>query len=407
MTSRSVGLLNRGLLMLMAGHFTVDLYSGLLPVLYPLLRERLTLDLAAIGLIATVFTTALSVSQPVFGLLVDRFGSRWLGPVAVVWMGAFIALIGFVGSYPAILAAAVLAGLGSGAYHPLGASNVPLVVPKARLNTGFSLFTVGGTSGFALGPIIGGVLFGVFGVRGPALLLPLSLAVAVWLAFGLGNLDQQKRAPQMITATAPLRRLQLRPLLAVLGIVMLRSWTFMVLLNFLPILYRSLGYGERFYSPLLFVIILSGSFGTIVGGSVADRFSRKAAIIGSLVLLGPAIWLLLAFPGVGSFLIGVLVGFTADFSLPATLTVAQGLMPGRVGVTTGLILGIGFVTAGIGMSITAAIADRVGLLQALSALPLLLVIALVLAWFVPGEQHLAREDHHDHHAPVAVASEAN
>ncbi|HEY8599393.1 MAG TPA: MFS transporter, partial [Thermomicrobiales bacterium] len=79
---RVAGLLNRGLLMLMAGHFTVDLYAGLLPVLYPLLREQFALDLGAIGLIATLFTTALSVSQPVFGLLVDRFGSRWLGPAA-------------------------------------------------------------------------------------------------------------------------------------------------------------------------------------------------------------------------------------------------------------------------------------------------------------------------------------
>jgi FSR family fosmidomycin resistance protein-like MFS transporter len=74
--------------MLMAGHFTVDLYAGLLPILYPILRARLALDLGAIGLIATVFTTALSVSQPIFGLLVDRFGSRWLGPAAVPLDGA-------------------------------------------------------------------------------------------------------------------------------------------------------------------------------------------------------------------------------------------------------------------------------------------------------------------------------
>lgn len=383
---RVAGLLNRGLVMLMAGHFTVDLYSGLLPVLYPILRERLALDLAAIGLIATVFTTALSISQPLFGLFVDRFGSRWLGPLAVLWMGGFFALIGFAPSYPAILGLAVLAALGSGAYHPLGASNVPLVTAPERRNTAFSFFTVGGTSGFALGPLIGAAIFGIFGLRGSLVVLPVALGVAAWLAFGLRAIDLRRHAPQPDSSNAPRRALQLRPLLAVLGIVMLRSWTFMVLVNFLPILYQSLGYGARFYSPLLFVVIISGSLGTIVGGLVADRFSRKAAISGSLLLLGPAIWLLLAFPGPGAFALGALAGFVADFSLPATLTLAQGLMPGRVGVTTGLILGIGFVTAGIGVSITGALGDRIGLAPALTLLPLLLIGALALTFFVPGDR---------------------
>ena len=387
---RAAGLLNRGLLMLMAGHFTVDLYGGLLPVLYPILREQLALDLGAIGLIATLFTTALSVSQPLFGLFVDRFGSRWLGPLAVLWMGVFFTLIGFAPSYPAILGLAVLAALGSGAYHPLGASNVPLVTSSTRLNTAFSFFTVGGTSGFALGPLVGAVLFGVFGLRGPLVILPLAVGVAAWLAFGLKAVDLRRAAPPR-AADAPRRVLQLRPLLAVLGIVMLRSWTFMVLINFLPLLYQSFGYGAGFYSPLLFVIIISGSLGTIVGGIVADRFSRKAVIITSLLLLGPAIWLLLAFPGPGAFALGALAGFIADFSLPATLTLAQGLMPGRVGVTTGLILGIGFVTAGIGVSITGAIGDRIGLSSALALLPLLLIVALVLTVLVPGDRRGARE----------------
>lgn len=395
---RAAGLLNRGLLMLMAGHFTVDLYGGLLPVLYPILRERLALDLGAIGLIATLFTTALSVSQPLFGLFVDRFGSRWLGPLAVIWMGAFFTMIGFAPSYPAILVLAVLATLGSGAYHPLGASNVPLVTAPDRRNTAFSFFTVGGTSGFALGPLVGAALFGLFGLRGPLVVLPLAIGVAVWLTFGLKAVDLRRAAPQHAVAAAPRRTLQLRPLLAVLGIVMLRSWTFMVLVNFLPILYQSLGYGAGFYSPLLFVIIISGSLGTIVGGIVADRFSRKAAIVGSLLLLGPAIWTLLAFPGPGAFALGALAGFVADFSLPATLTLAQGLMPGRVGVTTGLILGIGFVTAGIGVSITGALGDRIGLGSALALLPLLLVVALALTFLVPGDRRL-RRDANPHQKP--------
>lgn len=383
---RAGALLNRRLLMLMAGHFTVDHYSGLLPVMYPLLRDRFALDLGAVGLIATVYTAALSLSQPLFGLLVDRFGSRWLGPLAVLWMGGFFTLIGFATTYPMLLGAAVLAALGSGAYHPMGASNVPLVSPPERLNTAFSFFTVGGTSGFAIGPLVGALLFGTLGLRGPIVLLPLALLAAGWLAVGLGAIDRRRAGRQAQADAGPARALQLRPLLAVLGIVMLRSWAFMVLTTFLPILYRGLGFGAGFYSPLLFVVIISGSFGTIVGGLAADRFSRRTAIVVSLALLGPAIWLLLAFPGPGAFFLGALVGFVADFSLPATLTLAQGLMPGRVGVTSGLILGVGFVTGGLGVSITGAIADRIGLTSALALLPLLLIAALALTFLLPHDR---------------------
>jgi FSR family fosmidomycin resistance protein-like MFS transporter len=384
-------LLNRGLLMLMAGHFTVDHLSGLLPVMYPLLRERFALDLAATGLIATICTASISLSQPFFGLFVDRFGTRTLGWIAVAWMGIFFSMIGFAPNYPLVLVAGVLAGLGSGAFHPLGVVNVPVVSDARRANTALSLHTVGGTAGYALGPLVGAVLFSVFGLRGPIVLLPLAIGVSIWLWRGLGPLEERRKARTARIAAGETRAMQLRPLLAVLGVVMLRSWCFMVLVSFLPILYLSLGYSAAFYSPLLFVVLISGSLGTILGGLFADRFNRRPAIVVSLVLLAPAIWLLLAFPGPAAFFFGILVGIVADFSLPAIMTKAQELMPGRAGMTTGLILGIGFVTGGFGVSITGAVADRIGLTQALMLMPILLAFALALTLFIPSDQPKQRK----------------
>lgn len=382
---REARLLNRGLLMLMAGHFTVDHFSGLLPVMIPLLRERFALDLAATGLIVTLVTASTSLSQPFFGLFVDRFGTRTLGWIAVAWMGFFFTLIGFAPNYPLVLVAGVLAGFGSGAFHPLGLVNVPVVSNPRRFNTALSLHTVGGTGGYALGPLVGAVLFSAFGLRGPIVLLPLAIGVAIWLARGLGPIEERRRARTARIAAGETRAMQLRPLLAIIGVVMLRSWCFMVLVNFLPILYLSLGYGAAFYSPLLFVVLISGSIGTVLGGLFADRFNRRLAIIGSLVLLAPAIWLMLAFPGPGAFFFGVLVGIVADFSLPSIMTMAQELMPGRVGVTSGLIIGVGFVTGGFGVSITGAVADHIGLTRALMLMPILLAMALGLTLFVPSD----------------------
>jgi MFS transporter, FSR family, fosmidomycin resistance protein len=258
------------------------------------------------------------------------------------------------------------------------------------MNTALSLHTVGGTAGYALGPLVGAALFSLFGLRGPILLLPLAIGVAIWLWRGLGSIEERRRARTARIAAGETRALQLRPLLAVLGIVMLRSWCFMVVVNFLPLLYISLGYSAAFYSPLLFVVLISGSIGTVLGGLFADRFNRRAAIVGSLILLAPAIWLLLAFPGPGAFFFGVLVGIVSDFSLPAIMTMAQELMPGRAGVTSGLILGIGFVTGGVGVSITGAVADRIGLTEALMLLPALLAVALALTLFVPSDRPKGR-----------------
>lgn len=382
---RAGSLLNRTLLTLMAGHFAVDLFSGVLPVTYPLLRERFALDLAATGLMATTFTAAASLSQPFFGAVADRFGSRYLASAAVAWMAIFIALYGFASSYGLLLLVAALAGLGSGAYHPQGAANASTVVPKEQINTAMSLYTIGGTSGFALGPLIGAALLALFGVRGTTLLLPFGLAVAGWLVIQLGVLEGRRPGRALLEKAATHPPIQWRPLTAVVSIVMFRSWVFLVLGVFTPILYQSLGYGPAFYSSLLFTMIICGSIGTFCGGMIADRIGRRPVIIMSLLLLGPAVWLYLAFPGPGAFLLGGLVGFISESSGPATLTMAQSLLPGRVGVASGLILGVGFVTGGIGVAITGAIADRIGLTTALMLLPFLLIFALLLTFVVPRD----------------------
>lgn len=408
---RAGGLLNRALLTLMAGHFVVDLYSGVLPVTYPILRDRFSLDLAATGLMATTFTAAASLSQPFFGALADRFGSRHLASLAVAWMAVFIALYGFAPSYPALLIVAVLAGLGSGAYHPQGAANAAAAVPPGQLNTAMSLYTIGGTSGLALGPLIGAALLAAFGARGTALLLPFGLAVAAWLAFQLRVVAGRRPVAGAAAAVAR-RAIPWRPLLALIGIVMLRAWAYLALVTFTPILYRSLGYGPGFYSPLMFAIIISGSTGTICGGLLADRIGRKPVIVASLLLLGPAVWLYLAFPGPGSFALGALVGFAAESASSATLTMAQSLLPGRVGVASGLILGLGFVTGGIGAAVTGAIGDRIGLRTALALLPALLVFALMLTLLLPRDGRLANwrgtapDPQAEHHAGPPVADAA-
>src|SRR3954469_5115754 len=137
---------NRPLLTLMFGHFTVDMYVGLLPVLYPLLRDRFTLDLKTVGLVSLAYSGMASISQPFFGWIADRYGTRFIG-LALFWTAIMFATIGFAPSFPVLLILAAAAGIGSGCYHPLGALNANAVIPEGQRNVAMSVYVTGGTMG--------------------------------------------------------------------------------------------------------------------------------------------------------------------------------------------------------------------------------------------------------------------
>src|SRR3954469_11802597 len=84
---------NRPLLTLMLGHFTVDTYVGLLPVLYPLLIDRFALDFKTVGLVSLAYSGTASLVQPFFGWIADHYGTRFIG-LALIWTACMFATIG-------------------------------------------------------------------------------------------------------------------------------------------------------------------------------------------------------------------------------------------------------------------------------------------------------------------------
>src|SRR5258708_14850703 len=157
---------NRPLLTLMLGHFTVDSYAGLLPVLYPLLIQTYALDLKTVGLVSLAYSGASSVVQPFFGWVADKSGTRLIG-LALLWTAATFSLLGLAPTFPLVLACAAAAGIGSGMYHPIGALAASAVLqdPKQR-NVAMSVDVTGGTLAVALGPIPGILLFTALRRRG-------------------------------------------------------------------------------------------------------------------------------------------------------------------------------------------------------------------------------------------------
>jgi len=381
---------NRPLLTLMYGHFTVDTYVGVLPVLFPLLRDQFSLDLYTVGFVSLAYSGVASLSQPLFGYLADRYGTRFAG-IALAWSATMFATIGFAPNFHVLLVLAALAGLGSGAYHPMGAMNASAVIPEKQRNTAMSVYVTGGTLGVALGPILGAVLFSVFGLRGTALMFFPGIFGAILLLFGMRKISLPRAPRREMPAHAVAERhvsVPLLPLFAVILVMASRSWTVLGIEAFIPTWYKSLGYSAAFYGPLATTVVLASAFGTIGSGTLADRLGRRTVIVGLLVLSIPAILLFAAFTGPIAFLTGALIGLLAASTSPLMLVMAQQLMAGRAGLASGLILGLGFITGAIGVPINGKIADHFGIAATMRFQVLIVVVSIGIALFLPTEKYL-------------------
>ena len=378
---------NGKLLTLMLGHFTVDSYVGVIPVLYPVLIGRFHLSLATVGLVSLAYGGTAAISQPLFGLLADRFGTRLTG-LALAWTAITFAVVGFVDSFPLLLGLALASGLGSGAFHPFGALDVRGLLPAWRRSLGMSVYVTAGTVGVAAGPLIGILLFGAFGLHGTGwLVIPgvVTGGYLLWRMRGLSAPAPTKRQAALSIPSVPVFALAI-----VIAVMMSRSWTVNVFQAFTPTWYRQLGYGPEFYGPLATTLVLASAVGTVGCGTIADRYGRRAVILATLVLSVPAILLFTMFPGPWAFASAILIGVLAASTAPLMLLMAQQLMATRAGLASGLVMGLGFVTGAIGVPINGAIGDAIGLQNSLMTHVILVIVTIGIAWFLPREEEIER-----------------
>jgi FSR family fosmidomycin resistance protein-like MFS transporter len=380
---------NRALAVLMLGHFANDMMGGVLPMLFPIAKLQFGLSNAQLGLVTLAFTATSSLTQPLFGYFSDTHGRRWFVPATLLWGAVCAACYGFVSGYLAFILLAALAGIGSGAFHPLGASNAAAVSTDEHRNAAMSWYTVAGGIGYGLGPIVGSLLLAVFGRHGTIWLLVPGLTAAALIWTQMRVVERAREARALV-----LKAMQAPPawgaLSRVILVTMLRSWVFLSVLQMSPIWYSELGFSRAFYGPLAAILILAGAVGTLFGGAFADRIGQRRILVSSLALTIPALLLYAAFPGPQGLLLAAIFGFFCDASLSITLVMAQRLVPGRVGVASGVILGLGFVTGGLGVPITGRIADLFGMQVALASLAVLLVLGSLVALTVPSDRDRLR-----------------
>jgi FSR family fosmidomycin resistance protein-like MFS transporter len=400
----------RGLAVLASGHVCADMAQGAVPALLPFLVAQRGLSYAAAAALVLAASVGSSVIQPLFGLGSDRLSLPWLMPVGVALAGIGVALVGVTSSYAATAAVIAIGGVGVAAFHP-EAARFANHVSGERRGAGMSLFSLGGNAGFALGPIFVTPLVLALGLRGTLLLGVVPLVVAVVLALELRRL-RGVAAEQIAHAERSIDPDDAdpdawRPFLALGGVIGLRSCVYFGLQAFVPAWFIArLGTSEGAANAALTAMLVAGALGTFLGGRVVDRVGRRRLLVGSASLIAP---LLIVFDLARSPLLAgavlALVGMVTILTFSITVVMGQEYLPSRLGLASGVTLGLAIGVGGVAAAAMGALADAASLdavmwLIAALALPL---YALARTLPVTRAEGRARAGARRAREPVSVA----
>jgi FSR family fosmidomycin resistance protein-like MFS transporter len=373
-------------------HCLNDTIQSLLPAIYPVLKTGFQLDFGEIGLITFVFQLTASLLQPVVGQFTDRRPKPFSLPIGMGFSLVGLLLLSIAPSYWILLVAAALIGMGSSIFHP-ESSRVARLASGGRHGLAQSVFQVGGNAGQALGPLLAAFIVVPHG-RGSIAWFSLIALLAIALLWRVGLWYRDHRAQLASRPTRPQRHPTL-PSRAVQ-----RALTVLVLLVFSKHFYLSslssyytfflidkFGISVQAAQIYLFVFLFSSALGVFIGGPLGDRFGRRYVIWCSI--LG-ALPFTLALPYVGltgTVVLSVIIGLVISSAFSTIVVYAQELIPGRIGMISGLFFGLAFGVGGLGAAVLGELADWTSIEFVYRVCSFLPAIGL-LAAFLPSLERL-------------------
>jgi MFS transporter, FSR family, fosmidomycin resistance protein len=370
--------------LLSLGHFVVDLNQGALPALLPFLRAAHDLSYAAAGTIVLGANLTSSIIQPLFGYLADQTSRRWILPSAVALTAVGLALTGVSLGYVTLLALVLAMGLGVAAYHPEGYKTATGVAGD-RKATALSWFSLGGNLGVALGPPAITALITGFGLSGTLAMLVPSMLVAGLLVAALPRLTEPERPAPTPTKRLAEGRNMPRAMALLVFVVMVRSWTQLGFITFVPFYYVDhLKADPRIVGTLLFVFLGSGAVATVIAGPIADRWGPRPFMVWVFLAVTPLAALFLLVTGPMAFVALGLMGAVLVSTFTVSVVLGQQYLPRNAGMASGLIVGFAIGTGGLGVTFLGWVADHHGLMTALWISALMPLLGSLAASFLPA-----------------------
>ena len=373
------------LLILSLGHLITDIYQSALPAILPFLKENLSLSYTMAGVILMAANFTSSLIQPLFGYLSDRQEKAFLLPLGCLCAGVGFSLLSFPASYALILVLVIVSGFGIASYHPEGYKTAHFFTGEKRV-TGMAIFAVGGNLGFALGPIIAIYIIKYMGFSSlPVIIIPSVVFVAIiifyWRDISITEIKRD-RATDGEVAHAQ-QKGAYASLSMVIAIVIMRSWTQMGLMSYIPFYYINHLQGDPLYAgKLVFVLLLGGVVGTLGGAPLADRWGHKRYLMLSMFLSALILPLIFVVHGYMLFVVLGFLGMTLISTFTVTVVMAQQLLPKNLGIASGLMVGFAIGAGGICVTLLGVIADHFGVPVALKSIMILPVAGFLLSAFL-------------------------
>ena len=367
-------------------HLINDMMQSLIVAIYPVLKTEFDLSFVQIGLITLVFQMTASMFQPLIGLYTDKRPQPYSLPFGMGSTMCGLVVLGYATSYPMVLLAAAMIGLGSAIFHP-ESSRIARLASGGRHGFAQSFFQVGGNTGSAIGPLVAAAVIVPYGQHSVAwfalaALVGILLLTSVSRWYSHNHLARGRGASKQVIVAPYPRRVVLGSI-GVLLVLIFSKYFYVAGISSFYTFYLMDRFGVSVQSAQwhLFIFLFASAVGTLAGGPIGDRIGRKPVIWFSILGVAPFALLLPHADLFWTTVLTILIGLVLSSAFSAILVYAQELMPGKVGMVSGLFFGFAFGMGGLGAAVLGLLADRTSIefvYRAIAWLPLLGIVAALL-----------------------------
>ncbi len=368
-------------------HLLNDMMQSIIPSIYPIIKNQYGFTFGQIGIITLVFQMTSSLLQPLVGRVADRHPMPYALSAGMVFTLIGIILLSVANKYAFIILAVGVIGMGSSIFHP-EASRIAQLAGGRKKGLAQSIFQVGGNGGSAIGPLLAAVIVIPYGQRSI-----IWFAIAAFVA-GITLLPVGKWYKSVLhrpasrkiivsPAIKDLSRSRINWAIAILCVLTFSKYFYMASMTsyFTFFLIDKFGVDIKVSQLCLFAFMAAVAIGTILGGSIGDRYGRKYVIWGSILGAAP---FTLALPYVNftlTIILAIIIGLVISSAFSAILVYATELKPDKVGMMAGLFFGLNFGLGGIGSAFFGWLADKTSIefiFQISTLLPLLGMVTVFL-----------------------------
>jgi FSR family fosmidomycin resistance protein-like MFS transporter len=367
-------------------HMLNDLMQSVIPAIYPILKAEFTLSFGQIGLIQLAFQLTASILQPVVGIYTDKNPQPFSLAVGMGVTLCGLLMVSIASSYPMLLLAVALIGMGSSIFHP-EASRVARMASGGRHGFAQSLFQVGGNFGSAIGPLLAALIVLARGQASVAWFSLVALAgmlILTRVGFWYRDHQRERKKANIAPAVQTLPLNVVKRSILILAVLIFSKFFYMAALTSYYTFYliETFNVSVKDSQLYLFVFLAAVAAGTIAGGPIGDRFGRKFVMWFSILGVLP-FTLLLPHASLGwTIALSVVIGFILSSAFPAIIVYAQELVPGKVGLISGLFFGFAFGMGGIGAAALGELADWTSITFVFQVCAFLPILGLLTA-FLP------------------------